>query len=461
MLLAAVIAAAVAPGVDARTRSFSLGDRLPAAGPVLSGSRTLWAEARHGGYVLRLGERGRRTVRAERNPEGRNPSTRIVVHLAASPSSALVQRDLIPLRPFPDDPPGRDLGTLGGAAGGPFRSITSGGTAVVAFHHAVDLSGTKAVYPTQSTSFGAEIRDLASSAAPVPVGPFGATHFRIAGRFVAWEYQNRIVVYDYEARREAYAVIDPSPTSDAVRPTSIDLQPDGKLAVVYASSDGQPSMRVAWASPSAPTLHLLSIRAREQYAVRIAGDRIAYVGGAVLGTSVTRGVLGLSDLAGHARAMAKPVWNGPEHGSFDFDGERVAWTARSCNTARIYTATPGARTHRARARCKLRLKSRVLRVRRGRARLRTRCVGFYPSCRLHRLRLRTARSYRIDGHPLRRGTSLLRTRHGTGRSPRVRLNPTGRRLLKRYGALRTVVGARVTDDYGTVTASAAVTLQTP
>lgn len=175
-----------------------------------------------------------------------------------------------------------------------------------------DIDGTRVVGGC------AELVDLATDAPPRRLTEASVARLRIAGNFVAWvetpsvsDERNHVVVYDLAAEQIAYRV-DPGG-----RVGDLDVQDDG--TVVFAL-DRDGSTRVATSSPDAPTPRTLPLPARQFYAVRLAGDRIAYVGGRFEARRFKLGVMGLDGRRFGERAKYR--------GGFDFDGRRLAWFAR-------------------------------------------------------------------------------------------------------------------------------------
>jgi hypothetical protein len=198
-----------------------------------------------------------------------------------------------------------------------FCSTTHGPVAV-----AVDGSRVAFVADCDRSVSGDErviVDDLATGATLADVPAVHSPTVRLAGRYLAWvEYDAptgtpAVVVYDYEARAPSYRLTHAD--------FAFDLQDDGKVVVARTQpATSESCYRLAWASPSEPFLHDIAEPACARTAVRIAGDRIASIGRHDGRTSFY-----VADLAGNPREIATPA------GKFDFDGERLAYTQRSCS----------------------------------------------------------------------------------------------------------------------------------
>lgn len=133
----------------------------------------------------------------------------------------------------------------------------------------------------------------------------------------------------------------------------------------------------------------------------------------------------------------------------------MAWLDRTRAGARVRVAELGdlvANPRPARrGRCRLRLAGRPRLTRQGDLRFRVRCVGFERDCKVFGATVRLARSYRVGGRRLRRGTRLFAKRRrigGLSAVGRFKVSPQTRRLLRRRGAVRLVLTVRMGDAPG-------------
>jgi hypothetical protein len=302
------------------------------------------------------------------------------------------------------------------------------------------------------------IRDVAAApmSPPRSVGSGGAGA-RIAGRYVAWldgpyedpdrstavypEPDDRIwdvVVYDRVADAEVYRI---SRAELPGRAESLDVQEDGKVAIVYHRTGDDPypaDLVVGWASPQDPRIHPLRLPVREGYTVRIGGDRIVFQGGDRTFGAVTQTAdLGVASLDGGVRILARntPATISISGESFDSDGERILWRQLTCRKWRLVLgaldavpATPPA------TRCRLRLERRPT-VRGGTATLEVDCRPFTAFCRSD-VGLRLARG---DGRSIGSATNA--------RNPvEIKLTKYARQLLRARGALGVRAIADVSGD---------------
>jgi hypothetical protein len=180
---------------------------------------------------------------------------------------------------------------------------------------------------------------------------------------------------------------------------------------------------------------VLGLPRRQNYEVRIADDRIGFEAGVeqLPGDPISADV-GVSDLAGHWRRLGNFAEGGVGTDNFDFDGTRIAWWSYGCTRAFVHVidANGAAALSRARSGCRLRF-TRAPSIADGTVRLHLDCFGFF------------------NGECYARHVRLI-FRHaaiGTGNSAwRVKLTPTGRKLLRHHKVLRVRATATLRDGSG-------------
>lgn len=253
------------------------------------------------------------------------------------------------------------------------------------------------------------VRDVVTGETVALPAPAGGSLLRLRGRFLAWieglGAQARLVVYDLEAGGVAYSV-------PAVDVLALDLDADGTVAAV-SGRPGRPCstgrlLRYSVAAPGPSDLGPACATG-----VGIDGGRIVHLGWE--GSTRTLQLLTPNDGSQNLVrfGLVQP-------GAFDFDGERVAWSARDCGggeaifTARLADAPLDAGSINCRARFGL----GVVPVRRGVATVRLRCSRGCGG----ELSLR---------HVGRRAFSLLRGESAV----RIRLRGVARARLERRGSL--------------------------
>lgn len=413
----------------------------PAYGPMLSGSRAVWAERRRdGGFDVQVATAGgSASLLLSFHPP---PGGALIPELAASPSRVVVASGVGEAGPRGASWGARDVYTAAIGASAEQLGSRCDIFGTPDLPRAVDVSGNALVYPRcDGDGQYVHVRDY-STAAPVDEQVPGAQPgggLRIAGRYVAWldnggdEVANvtGITVYDRLAGRISYHIKKGS-VGQGVH--ELDLQTDGKLTFSYQTSDGQ---RIAWASPAEPRRHTLPLRNANPYDVRIAGDRIAFqVGPTVFAGAVFPATIGITDLEGHARTLAKRAEGGLFSEDFDFDGTRLAWWSYGCSHALIHQVAASAPPSFTppRSGCPLRFTSSP-RLESGGHRLRlfVNCFGFDGGCGL-RDTLITAKR---DGKRIVVGSQ--------GRGARVQLTSKGRDLIARPGSLRVRVATTLVD----------------
>jgi hypothetical protein len=226
----------------------------------------------------------------------------------------------------------------------------------------------------------------------------------------------------------------------------LDLGPDGTLVVVKPpQKEHQIGARVAWASPAAPRLHVLPL-ARSTYFVKLVGGKIAFERGTEDRGDVPRAEVGVTDLEGHVRIVARGAYAASQDRRFDFDGKRIAWFAYSCHGARMHVQAVKD-THRiteSLTRCPLRLTRKPHVSKDGVVSVRPSCYGYsgghfnYPSaCWATGIVLMA----RENGHRVIVAQGSV--------ANHLPLTDAGMTLLKKRGALTVRVAATMRDPAGT------------
>lgn len=463
LLLAGVALAALpvtAAYAQSRSHQVRVGgvEFIPPGGPVFAGDQVLWGEQRP--------DRGITLVAAEPAGERRSlaefPNEMRGGRLTVSSLAASSLRIGIAIRFRP--PPCIKCGGsaeasvfTGGidrpfervadrcAIGNPMRDLDVSGDALVARDSAC-------VYSVQEFGGDAESTSLQL--------PSDIRAPRIAGRYVAWLSKHQmfegsdVVVFDRVSGLEVYRV---DARHFPNRVVGLDLQEDGKVAVVYERvfrrRDGTYTggERVGWASPQEPWLHRLPLKLAGHYAVRLADDRIAFIRGK--SRAVVNGEIGVTNLNGRGRILGFPVDDEAFIERFDFDGQRVAWVQAGCQNAviRVQPISAPAQIGRARSGCRLLFTHPPKLVRRDLVRVVLDCRGFRGKCGAERVTLRTAGRVRTERGRRRTmwlGTGRTRPRRDLRRLIDVPLSRAGVELLRRRGRLRVRAIATIFDGVG-------------
>ncbi len=226
----------------------------------------------------------------------------------------------------PDGAGSSGSGHLAGPAGRPLSSLAL----CAGFSDAggVDVSGSAIAFGRCDTKL--EIRGQSSTDATQIVGR-DVHAAAIAGRYVAWleghsintESAADVVVYDREARSEVYRL---PATAFPAEITDLDVQDDGTVAFSFYArpNDRVGGMRVGWASPAEPTVHVLPLPRRLTYGVRIGVNRIVFF--RYPKSLHTRGhEIGVTDLQGHSRLFSREAGF-----AFDYDGADLGYVKRLC-----------------------------------------------------------------------------------------------------------------------------------
>lgn len=321
---AAALLAAAAPAAAAET----IGRSAITAGPVLAGGSVLWADAPSGRPRVLSGGPGRGPVELERWPRATTKDTgRTVAALAGSATSvaAVVETCTFTLE--------SDFGFLGcaerafgGSAGqfspfgwplpprglrrcpGPRAPVSvAAGDGVIAVAHTPVCQGIGQVARSRSRIVvrrGATRQAIASA---------GATHVRIAGRYLAYvegvRTPERVVLYDLRRRERVRRVA-------AGNVTAIDVQRDGTLALV---GTGGTRSCVSVLRRAAQRERRVACRVADPDHVTIAGGRVLVVRGTSRGTRLVLFGPGGRRVLQHAprpRAI----------GGFDLAADRAVWS---------------------------------------------------------------------------------------------------------------------------------------
>lgn len=410
--------------------TFDAGRFHDIGGPRFAGESVVWAEpdARNGGYRLVTGLADGSTRELTR-VEGPGRGLGFGTFVAASSTQVLVDQafqETAPLNPErPED------GTFR-LVGGNLEQVGPGGRV-----RNLDVSGDAAIFPADHLDV--TIRDFGPSPTPTRTvraeGPVS-----IAGRYAAWAQGADIVVYDWRAGAEAYRIRGVVSPPNLVE--SVGVQEDGKVAFGYAVTVAErASHRVGWASPAEPFVHPLALPDDAPYHVRLVGDGVAYLRRSNF--EGARGELGVAGLSGGAQTLVRPVESAGDQ--FDFDGTRLVWQTRTCDSPKVSVASLDELAARPRLgrlpRCALVIRNRPRVTRSGHVVFRFDCTGLAVGCFYQALRVRTARRERLGGRRIRKGRSIA-FRFGPGATvARARLNRVGRRLARKRGPLRVLVKA--------------------
>jgi hypothetical protein len=426
-ILAFVGLAASVPATEARASRFSAPE--PVNGPVIAGPWIAWPEAFGGGGVK---VRRARTSGADRATVATRQATDAYVfgaRLAGSPRWLAADFNAF------DRSGGRGFvfhDLVAGPASGQLtlRSRRCNFYATP-LPSALDMNGDRLMQASCSKP-GATVTALGSgSSFELPATQRG---LRLAGRYAAWvdgergQRQDSVVVYDVKTSSVSYTI----PPSEA-RPTVLDLDIDGKGTLVV-SYVGTP--RVAWASPQVPTLHPIPVGGRNHY-VELDAGRVAFARGREHAGDVPRADIGITDLAGNVRLLARGADSGGFDGKFDFDGGRVAWYAYSCKGVRMHVQSIDSKlVEESLVRCPLRLR-RPPEVKDGAVDLMVSCYGYAAGCHALNVRLTT----RVDGEKVLVGKG--------SRASHVSLTDKGKQLLRGRDSLKVRIAATMEDGAGT------------
>jgi hypothetical protein len=278
-------------------------------GPALAGDGVAWMAQSRGTNTLHVWTpaRGHRVVY-------RGDSLAVSRPFAVSRTRIAFERSYPSCPPPPGHvcPDGADA--LIGPLGGPFRPLTRPRTCFLpGLGNTLALDGRTAAYVQLDCTrqrLSVVVRNRLVRDVPISAGCCRA--IALAGRYVAWNDRDSVVVHDWVKRRKVYR-------ARIGADFDFDLQRDGKVAVAFRST-------IAWLSPARPLLHVLPMRGRATD-IQIARDRIAFEN--------TRSMLVVADLDGRrAQAVARFAGRTRLRG-FDFDGARIAWAADRITARRV------------------------------------------------------------------------------------------------------------------------------
>jgi hypothetical protein len=286
------------------------------SGPVFAGDSIVWGRGAVGGYELIVEGGGGRKVHKLRIPGARHLySPSYGVDISASSERIGLSFNLGTCDNYEDCKYGFERtvfhGAFAGTSAHPFGRVAhctrydprydDEGTAPP-----VAVSGNVVAYDDCQT---VHIRDYSSGEQrELP----GGVRMALAGDFVAVDRDpdQGVVVTNWRTGEDLYAV----------RTDAFGLQDDGKL--VFVTDERQ----TAWRSVADPSQHVVTSR---DTGGRIASDRIAYVAADSDGFGYS---IEERDLDGGlvARARDDAVYTG-----MDFDGSRMTWITKPCETAGI------------------------------------------------------------------------------------------------------------------------------
>ena len=261
--------------------------------------------------------------------------------------------------------------------------------------------------------------------------PDGAYGVRVAGDFVAWidgvellaTSSSRSMVI---ARRSDGTEVFRSPAGALPgRVFDVDLQEDGRLAVLYKDESGDRlSARVAIATPGQAGFTVLP----QSFVV----GRVLIKGGRVVGVVRNRRKqrIGIVDLARSAEVEVSPFIVGDDMSdAFDYDGSRLAVAEERCAGVRILVVEALQAQPRSPKSCKLELDRAPVLTRRG-IRVDVGCVGRGIDC-----------SFRVSAY--RSGRRIAAAQSDVGGVLTLRLARRDRARLKRGDTVRIATGRQI------------------
>jgi hypothetical protein len=328
LLAAAALAAALVPAAASSAAEVAPVARTAhlAAGPAISGDRVAYGTAGSAFSVFGgpIGTRPAQLFSAtarHRNGELQG------VDVALSPTrTAFAFGEFLPVDP--DGATAYQRAFAGGPAG-PFAAVAgdADGRAVV---DSLDVSG-DALLTTERTSSAirAYVRDLAAGTPARQIGGDGVREARIAGDVVAYgeprgDAQARVHVVNWRTGAELFHV-DAPVTAPYSFGFGLDVQTDGTVAIRTAnpaSTGSKPKVDIAWASPAAPTLHVVATDVGPDV-TRISGGRILFE----RAHGAHGRELALAGLDGTVRAASFPL---AYVDGADLDGSRIAFASNGC-----------------------------------------------------------------------------------------------------------------------------------
>jgi hypothetical protein len=309
-------------------------------GPVLAGSAVAWVEQSGGTSSLHLWRPG-----AGDQVVYSGDALALGRPLAASPTHVAFERTYPGCPPQPGQACPQEADAVVGRWTGPYRRLVGPHTCFLPTEGtSLALDGGIAAYlevDCDRQLLRVLVRDVARHGGPMVLrtASFSSGCCRdvaLAGRYTAWIDGSRILVDDRVAHRTAYdAHIGPAGISVDM---GFGLQADGKLGIAYRLVEfaNAGPLKVAWLSRSAPSPHVLKLRARDTR-IRIAQDRLAFE----RYISPVAGALVVADLSGQARTIARFAAPTGLRGSFDFDGQRIVWASDHVASTRTDCPPPG------------------------------------------------------------------------------------------------------------------------
>jgi len=343
VLALALIASACGPDGSGSSPTDSEGGLLQ-SGPVLAGDRVVWGEGARDHILLWSGRPGQDpNLLYRKDAEGKKRLDWRFKALAASPPRIAFVRDWMECwePPKPKTPPKpNEAGEEGGCSGNHSDVWTArpGDRFAPAYVKPRDCDFTGEVYDLDvsddSVIFSetycrgdgdagdrvAVLDDGAGTLSTMAEVPCCGPLARIAGRYAAWYVWGgrRVVVYDRDARRVAYAAkLAPRIYLDD---TWLDLQEDGTLIVNYRTRAELPN-RVDWFSVASPKPHTVDLRARSS--VRLSDGLFVFE----RSTGKSTSELVLATLDGQTRSLARFDRQTLRFADFDFDGRLVTWAS--------------------------------------------------------------------------------------------------------------------------------------
>lgn len=420
---------------------------FPAGGPALAAGIVNWAEPRRdGGVNIRRRDPHRdKTQLVLANPGGGYQQYARFAGSNATLAAEIFSSDI------PRDPAEGGLNwaaqdLFDGAPTGPLTRLGThcdlGGSPQLA--RTLDASGPRLIYLDCDRNRVVVTNTSTHQSADTPAGSSG---LRIAGRYIAWigccSGAGPVSVYDWRAGKLVYTIAAPEaggPWGD------LDLGPDGTLVVAKPpEKEHQIGARLAWAAPTSPHLHILPL-ARSTYFVTLVGGKIAFERGTEDSGDVPRGEVGLTDLAGHLRIVARGAYAAAFERQFDFDGKRIAWYAYSCSGVRMHVQSIDSSQviTESLLRCPLVLKRKPQVTKDGVVSLRFSCYGYSgghfgypPAC--------SARDVVLTAKDAGHSVVVARGR----KASHVPLTSAGKTLLKKRGSLSVRITATMGDPAGT------------
>jgi hypothetical protein len=449
-LLFVVALLAFAPAAATAAQRVSTARGPLAAPPELVGAKVAWQEQRcltgcgaiecngSQAYALRLGEVGRkprtlftRTLTCSASgPNGFYQSAAAAVSATrlaigtSSTTSAEAEADPSPVKPR------LRAGPLGGPLAELYNCSTESST-YGSFEFVLD--GDALAYDSDPCGESRRyvVRDLATgSDHPVPQPALSSVYSpRLAGRYFAFlRSPFTLVVYDWMAGTEAYKLVLPPNQY----PQSLDVQPDGKVAVLTRNPDESTntcsSERLSWLSPAEPRLHELPALPC-QTGVRLGADSVVFEAGLPGRRSLEAVGLG----GGPPRALAR--FGAVRSSGFDSDGSRAAYALRTCGGGQaIYLQSLSDKAFSAGSKsCPTSVSTRV-HSSHGTAKVTLNCPrACTGAARLSRGRAHLTSSKAFGSE--RRGHKVLP----------LKLTRSARALLRRHGSVAVKVSVTVTD----------------